>query len=81
MFFNRRTELDLLIDTIRKQRERVCFTVINRGKLWYDLLTIEQLDELRSWYHAWLDAPVTLEVPVTPNWVNKTLPYEEEILL
>lgn len=67
-------------NVIREQRAKICFPIINRGRLWYDRLTEEQVAELRDWYSAWLDAPDTLIVPKTPEWVNlKTT--EEEILL
>lgn len=67
-------------NVIREQRAKICFPIINRGRLWYDRLTEEQVAELRDWYSAWLDAPETLTVPKTPEWVNlKTT--EEEILL
>lgn len=64
---------------LRELREKVCFPVINRGKLWYDCLTPIQLGELKSWYHAWLDAPETLIMPETPGWLNDKLITEEII--
>ena len=68
---------------IRKRRELECFSVINRGVLWYDRLTIVQLNELESWYQKWLDAPETGIVPPAPTWINDTLNTKEteEILL
>lgn len=66
--------------TMREARARVCFPVINRGKLWYDRLTPLQLGELKSWYQAWLDAPKTLVYPAEPAWLNDKL-TEEEIIL
>ena len=56
-------------NTIRYRRERECFPVINRGSLWYDSLSSEQKAELTDWYHAWLDAPETLVIPVKPSWI------------
>ena len=67
-------------DLLREAREKECFPVINRGKLWYETLTFEQLSELRSWYRAWLDAPETLIRPNKPLWLNYKI-KEEEILL
>ena len=65
---------------IRKRREKECFPIINRGESWKRRLTSEQRNELEHWYQMWLDAPETLTIPVTPDWVNqKTKP--EEILL
>ena len=69
-----------LVDAIRRQRDIVCFPVINRGKLWYDSLSYEQLGELKQWYQEWLDAPSTLCTPGTPSWINKKLEPDEEVL-
>lgn len=65
---------------IRERRVKECFSVINRGKLWYDRLTYEQLADLKRWYQEWLDAPETLMTPVYPTWLNDKL-AEEEILI
>lgn len=65
---------------LRTQRKKVCFPVINRGKLWYECLSNEQLVELKTWYHDWLNVTETLVIPVAPTWLNKKL-EEEEILL
>jgi len=54
-------------DNVRKS---VCFTVINRGGLWYDMLTSREKEELLLWYLAWLDAWQTKKVPVTPAWIR-----------
>ena len=62
---------------LRKEREEQCFSVINRGKLWYDCLSIEQLSELNDWYFAWLDVTETKVIPVKPKWLNKKLSREE----
>jgi hypothetical protein len=50
-------------------RNAVCFTIINRGGLWYDLLTPEERTDLLNWYLAWLDAWETKVVPITPTWL------------
>lgn len=55
---------------LRHQREEECFSVINRGALWYDRLTEEQKQELSAWYQAWLDAPQTNVVPAKPAWLD-----------
>lgn len=55
---------------LRNQREEECFSVINRGALWYDRLTEEQKKELSAWYQAWLDAPQTNVVPTKPAWLD-----------
>ena len=53
----------------RQQREQECFTIINRGQLWYDTLTPAQLQELAAWYRAWLDGTKTLVMPDKPSWL------------
>lgn len=68
------------LSVFRKQRETECFPIINRGKLWYDCLTLEQLVELKQWYKDWLDVTDTLVIPVKPKWLNEKL-SEEEIIL
>ncbi len=54
----------------RLRREAECFSVINRGQLWYDTLTDAQRDELRQWYRSWLDGTSTLAVPERPAWLK-----------
>lgn len=56
---------------LRKQREKECFPIINRGSLWYEKLSEEQDAELREWYQAWLDAPATLVIPDRPLWLEE----------
>ena len=69
-------------EIIRRRREKECFPIINRGLLWYDRLTQEQLNELDQWYQDWLDAPKTRVIPASPIWVNqKTIKETEEILI
>lgn len=54
---------------IRIKRETECFTIINRGQLWYNKLSEPQKQELQTWYQAWLDAPTTLQIPTKPSWL------------
>lgn len=55
---------------IRISRQYECFNYINRGQLWYNRLTSEQLSELDIWYESWLNAPETLIVPEKPKWLE-----------
>lgn len=55
---------------LRLRREEECFTVINRGGLWYDLLTRSEKDELLEWYQAWLDVTITGVIPNMPDWLK-----------
>ena len=57
------------IARLRKEREKVCFPIINRGALWYNKLTDVQKNELQAWYQAWLDVTVTKVKPATPSWI------------
>ena len=67
------TEKELLENKkndLREKREYECFSIINRGKLWYDTLTSEQIEELNEWYRAWLDVTTTLVEPKRPEWIK-----------
>lgn len=57
------------IQELRAKREYECFSIINRGALWYTKLSEEQVQELEEWYNAWLDVTETLEVPEKPEWL------------
>ena len=54
----------------RLRRETECFSVINRGQLWYEGVSITQLLELRQWYKAWLNVTETMVVPERPAWLE-----------
>lgn len=54
----------------RQRREKECFSVINRGQLWYEGVSISQLLELRQWYKAWLNVTETMVVPEKPAWLT-----------
>ena len=58
------------INHIRDRRAKECFPVINRGKLWYETLTEEQIAELDKWYNEWLNATETLIIPKKPEWLK-----------
>lgn len=58
------------LNKIRQRREVECFTIINRGQLWYNTLTEEQLQELQEWYQQWLDVTKTLIIPELPQWLK-----------
>lgn len=55
---------------LRNQREVECFSIINRGKLWYDSLDENQTIELNTWYQAWLDVTETRVIPIRPEWLE-----------
>ncbi len=58
-------------EALRELRERECFAIINRGQLWYDLLTDEQKADLSEWYRAWLDITSTMMIPKRPTWLTE----------
>ena len=62
---------NIQLKRLRHLRETECFSVINRGELWYQRLTLDQKTELAAWYQAWLDAPQTGIVPQNLNWIKK----------
>lgn len=55
---------------LRELREIKCFSVINRGQIWYDTLTESQKAELKVWYKAWLDITKTFVEPKKPAWLK-----------
>ena len=63
-------DLEEKILRLKEDRELKCFSIINRGQLWYSTLTKKQLKELQDWYIAWLDAPQTLKEPIKPDWLK-----------
>lgn len=67
-YANPNYELQLL-DNLRLQRQRECFPVVNRGKLWHDTLTETQLNELEIWYNAWLEVTETKVIPERLEWL------------
>lgn len=58
------------INALRQKRETECFSVINRGELWYERLTAERRAELEKWYQAWLDVTETKVEPSKPTWID-----------
>lgn len=66
---NKIIEREALCDDLRKRRETECFSIINRGQLWYDTLSEKQRTELQVWYQGWLHITDTLTVPDRPSWL------------
>ena len=56
--------------SLRDRREKECFSVVNRGWIWYSTLTLSQWRELRTWYLAWLNVTNTMIVPERLAWVD-----------
>lgn len=54
----------------RIRREKECFAIVNRGQLWYEGITLQQMVELRQWYKAWLNVTETMVVPEKPTWLE-----------
>lgn len=63
-------EQERVKEDYRQRREIECFSVINRGQLWYEGITLQQLIELRTWYKAWLNVTETMAVPEKPAWLD-----------
>jgi len=51
-------------------RETQCFPIINRGILWFNYLTMDQQDDLLTWYQAWLNVTDTKVIPTKPSWLK-----------
>lgn len=58
------------LNDLRHRREVDCFSLVNRGELWYSRLTDEQKAELEVWYQAWLDVTETGVIPDIPVWLK-----------
>lgn len=58
------------LEELRARREYECFSIVNRGEIWYKRLTEEQKLELDQWYQKWLDVTITLEEPTKPEWLK-----------
>lgn len=65
------TSTEAIKKQLRTQRNAECFPIINRGKLWYDKLTSEQLIELEIWYKSWLDCTETMIAPIAPSFLKE----------
>lgn len=68
------TKEEVLYD-LRQKRKEECFSIINRGVLWYETLTEEQISELNVWYCEWLTLPNrygtdAFEMPIKPSWIK-----------
>ena len=75
---------DEILNSLRDRRYLECFTIINRGILWYNLLTDEQRLKLDKWYREWLDITDTYRnayeknsefdietiIPIKPTWLK-----------
>lgn len=59
-----------ILNSLRYKREQECFPIINRGQLWYNKLTPEQIEELDQWYNDWLNVTETKVEPSKPEWLN-----------
>lgn len=57
-------------DYLRMVRQSECFRVVDRGRLWYESLTQEQLEEVKTWYEEWLNVTETLTEPQKPSWLQ-----------
>lgn len=65
-----KTNRESAIKALRQLRERECFNAVNRGQVWYELLTDSQKQELKNWYQKWLDVTETFVIPTKPYWLK-----------
>ena len=63
-------------EQLRLDRDIICFPIINRGTIWYNDLTAEQVAALTVWYEAWkalpnqqLQTETKLEHPIKPDGI------------
>ena len=55
---------------LRSMRKQECFSIVNRGQVWYNTLKKKKKEELSAWYIAWLNVTETLEIPEKPAWLK-----------
>ena len=55
---------------LRQQRKDECFSIVNRGYLWYKQLSEEQTAELEKWYKDWLAVTETMKIPQKLDWIK-----------
>lgn len=73
-----KTPIEEILSDLRERREYECFSVVNRGVLWYNVLTEAQRLELDKWYKEWLDVTdryvegIDIEtiIPKKPEWLT-----------
>lgn len=65
-------DYSLTDDEIRARREEECFKYINRGELWQIMYAndLVRITQLREWYVAWLNAPISHIIPERPEWIK-----------
>lgn len=80
--FDEDSEKNYILNYFRYRREKVCYSIVNRGQVWYNHLSTEQKAELNDWYEDWLDVTETLKEPDYLTWLNdKINKLETEELL
>ena len=57
-------------EVLRGIRERECYSIINRGILWYETLSETQKQDLLNWYNSWKDVTETFVIPIKPWWIK-----------
>lgn len=63
-------EKQAYIVDLRAKRDDECFSVVDRGSLWYETLTDTQKEELKVWHQAWLNVTETKIIPEKPSWLK-----------
>lgn len=58
---------------LRERREKECFNIVNRGAVFYSLITDEQYTALFDWYVSWLNVTETKIIPIRPSFLDEKL--------
>ena len=69
-----------ILADLRGKRRAECFSIINRGVLWYEKLTTAQKEELSEWYNSWLNVTETLVEPKRPLFLDFKITNSEDLL-
>ena len=58
-----------IVKELRLRREKECFAIVNRGSLYFEQFTPEQMSQIRDWYNSWLEVTKTKAIPEKPNFI------------
>lgn len=65
-----KVEAEKPLKILRARRAAECFSVVDRGYLWYNDLTEVQKEELKVWREKWLAVTETGVIPEKPLWIE-----------
>lgn len=71
--FSEEEKEEYIKNKLRERREKECFNIVNRGAVFYSLITDEQYTALFDWYVSWLNVTETKIIPIRPSFLDEKL--------